>query len=101
MTHDTNTHIDDTTPRRLGLRGLVTKLTRREAPIRLDRRAGFAAAALAVSALSAVFFLVADGLPLLLVGRVVSGLSASIFTGTATATLLDSLRRGGEPEQCR
>ncbi len=154
MTHDTNTHIDDTTPRRLGLRGLVTKLTWRKAPIRLDRRAGFAAAALAlsvgmmgttlptplyvlyrqqfglselmitvvfatyaagvitslllfgrlsdqvgrrpvllaalaISALSAVFFLVADGLPLLLAGRVVSGLSAGIFTGTATATLLD------------
>jgi MFS family permease len=44
---------------------------------------------LALSALSAVCFLIATGLPLLLVGRVLSGLSAGIFTGTATATLLD------------
>jgi MFS family permease len=44
---------------------------------------------LALAALSAVAFLVADGLPLLIVGRVLSGLSAGIFTGTATATLVD------------
>jgi MFS family permease len=44
---------------------------------------------LAFSALSAVAFLLAHGLGLLLVGRVLSGLSAGIFTGTATATLLD------------
>jgi MFS family permease len=44
---------------------------------------------LALSALSAVCFLTANGLPLLLVGRVLSGLSAGIFTGTATATLVD------------
>jgi MFS family permease len=44
---------------------------------------------LAVAALSAVAFLLADGLALLIVGRVLSGLSAGIFTGTATATLLD------------
>ncbi len=44
---------------------------------------------LALSALSAACFLTADGLPLLLVGRVLSGLSAGIFTGTATATLVD------------
>jgi MFS family permease len=44
---------------------------------------------LILSALSAVCFLVADGLPLLLVGRVLSGLSAGVFTGTATATLID------------
>jgi MFS family permease len=44
---------------------------------------------LALAALSAVAFLIADGLPLLLVGRILSGLSAGIFTGTATATLLD------------
>jgi MFS family permease len=44
---------------------------------------------LALSALSAVVFLVADGLPLLLVGRILSGFSAGIFTGTATATLVD------------
>ena len=44
---------------------------------------------LALSALSAMCFLTATGLPLLLAGRVLSGLSAGIFTGTATATLLD------------
>ena len=44
---------------------------------------------LALSALSAVVFLVADDLALLLVGRVLSGFSAGIFTGTATATLVD------------
>jgi MFS family permease len=44
---------------------------------------------LALAALSAIAFLLADGLALLIVGRVLSGLSAGIFTGTATATLLD------------
>ena len=44
---------------------------------------------LALSALSAVCFLTATGLPLLMTGRVLSGLSAGIFTGTATATLID------------
>jgi MFS family permease len=44
---------------------------------------------LALSALSAVAFLAANGLALLLLGRVLSGLSAGIFTGTATATLVD------------
>lgn len=44
---------------------------------------------LAFSALSAVVFLLAQGLAPLLVGRVLSGFSAGIFTGTATATLLD------------
>ena len=43
----------------------------------------------ALSALSAVAFLLAQGLAPLLIGRVLSGLSAGIFTGTATATLLD------------
>jgi MFS family permease len=53
--------------------------------------------ALALSALSAVAFLVAQGVGLLLVGRVLSGLSAGIFTGTATATLVDLAppERGG------
>lgn len=46
-------------------------------------------AGIALSALSAVAFLVEGGLPALLVGRVLSGLSAGLFTGTATATLLD------------
>ena len=44
---------------------------------------------LALSALSAVAFLLAQGLGLLLVGRVLSGLSAGMFLGTATATLVD------------
>ncbi|HEX3239706.1 MAG TPA: MFS transporter [Solirubrobacterales bacterium] len=46
-------------------------------------------AGLALSALSAVAFLLAQGLAPLLVGRLLSGLSAGIFTGTATATLVD------------
>jgi MFS family permease len=45
--------------------------------------------ALAASALSAVCFLTSAGLPLLLIGRLVSGLAAGVFTGTATATLID------------
>jgi predicted MFS family arabinose efflux permease len=45
--------------------------------------------ALGLSALSAGVFLLADSLPLLLTGRIISGLSAGIFTGTATATLVD------------
>src|SRR4051794_35306973 len=45
--------------------------------------------ALALAGLSALAFLLADGLPLLLVGRILSGLTAGIFTGTATATLVD------------
>lgn len=49
---------------------------------------------LACSALSAVAFLLAQGLPLLYVGRVLSGLSAGIFTGTATATLVDLAGEG-------
>jgi MFS family permease len=39
---------------------------------------------------SAVVFLVADSVPLLLVGRVLSGLSAGIFTGTATAAVIEA-----------
>ena len=42
-----------------------------------------------LSAASAVVFLLAGGLPTLLVGRVLSGLSAGVFTGNATAALLD------------
>jgi MFS family permease len=38
---------------------------------------------------------IASGLPLLLAGRVISGLSAGIFTGTATATLIDLAPAGG------
>ena len=46
-------------------------------------------AGLACSAISAVAFLAAKGLALLLVGRVLSGLSVGIFVGTATAALVD------------
>ncbi len=49
---------------------------------------------LAFSALSAGCFLLAHGLPLLLVGRFLSGLSAGIFSGTATATLVDLAPEG-------
>ena len=49
---------------------------------------------LAFSALSAVLFLFADSLAPIYAGRVVSGLSAGIFTGTATAMLVD-LAPGG------
>jgi MFS family permease len=52
-------------------------------------------AGLALSALSAVTFVLANGLGLLLLGRALSGLSAGIFTGTATATLLDLAPRNG------
>jgi hypothetical protein len=41
------------------------------------------------SALSAVVFLLAQGLTLLFIGRVLSGLAAGTFTGTATAMLVD------------
>jgi MFS family permease len=44
---------------------------------------------LVMSALSAVVFLLAQGLAPLLAGRFLSGLSAGIFTGTATAALVD------------
>jgi len=39
---------------------------------------------------SALVFLVADSVPLLLVGRVLSGLSAGIFSGTATAAVIEA-----------
>jgi MFS family permease len=50
---------------------------------------------LVLSALSGVTFLLADNLGVLLLGRALSGLSAGIFTGTATATLLDLAPAGG------
>jgi MFS family permease len=51
---------------------------------------------LTCSALSAVAFLLDQGLALLIVGRVMSGLSAGIFTGTATAALMDLAGTGQE-----
>jgi predicted MFS family arabinose efflux permease len=50
---------------------------------------------LALSALSAVAFLALHGLGLILVGRLVSGLSAGVFTGTATAAIADLAGPGG------
>jgi len=50
--------------------------------------AGFALA-------SGVVFLFADDVPLLLLGRVLSGLSAGVFTGTATAAIVET----SPPEQ--
>ncbi len=44
---------------------------------------------LALAAISSIVFLLAHGLAALFLGRVLSGLSAGIFTGTATAALLD------------
>jgi MFS family permease len=40
--------------------------------------------------LSAAVFLFADDVPLLLVGRLLSGLSAGVFTGTATAAVIEA-----------
>ncbi|MET7613958.1 MFS transporter, partial [Streptomyces seoulensis] len=45
--------------------------------------------ALVLSALSAVCFLLEGGLPLLYLGRVLSGFSAGLFSGTGTAVVLD------------
>lgn len=39
---------------------------------------------------SAVVFLLADSVPVLLVGRALSGLSAGLFTGTATAAVIEA-----------
>ncbi len=46
-------------------------------------------AGLVAAALSDVLFLVSDNLTLLLVARVVSGISAGIFTGTATVAVIE------------
>lgn len=48
------------------------------------------AAGLVAAVASAVVFLTADSVPLLLVGRVLSGLSAGLFTGTATAAVIEA-----------
>jgi MFS family permease len=48
----------------------------------------------AFALVSAVVFLFADDIPLLLIGRVLSGLSAGIFTGTATAAVVEAAPRG-------
>ncbi|MBE7187077.1 MAG: MFS transporter [Jatrophihabitans endophyticus] len=51
---------------------------------------------LALSALSAVAFVLPSALGWLFVGRFLSGLSAGVFTGTATATLIDLAPDGGK-----
>jgi MFS family permease len=56
----------------------------------IGRRPMLLAGAMAALA-SAVVFLVADDVPLLLVGRLLSGLSAGIFTGTATAAVIEAV----------
>jgi MFS family permease len=53
---------------------------------------------LAFAALSAVAFLLAHDLPLLFVGRVLSGFSAGIFIGSATATLVELAPRERGPQ---
>lgn len=47
-------------------------------------------AGIGFAVLSAIVFLVADSVPVLLVGRVLSGLSAGLFTGTATAAVIEA-----------
>ncbi|MCG7597139.1 MFS transporter [Mycobacterium sp. PSTR-4-N] len=47
-------------------------------------------AGIAMAAASAVVFVLADSVPELLVGRVLSGLSAGLFTGTATAAVIEA-----------
>lgn len=51
-------------------------------------------AGIAFAVVSAAVFLVADDVPLLLVGRLFSGLSAGIFTGTATAAVIEAAPEG-------
>ncbi len=55
------------------------------------------AAALTASALSTVAFIVAPGPGVLLAARVLSGLSAGLMTGTATAMLAELTRAQGNP----
>src|SRR5699024_5546297 len=52
------------------------------------------AGGLAFSAASAVAFLVGGGLVALLIGRVFSGISAGIFTGTATVAVVELAPEG-------
>ncbi|MFB1298719.1 MFS transporter [Mycobacterium sp. pW049] len=47
-------------------------------------------AGVVLAVFSAAAFLTADGVPQLLVGRALSGLSAGIFTGTATAAIIEA-----------
>jgi MFS family permease len=67
---------------------LIALLTFGQLSDRVGRRPVLLAG-IGLSVLSAVAFLVQGGLPLLFIGRVLSGLSAGLFTGTATAAMLD------------
>jgi MFS family permease len=49
---------------------------------------------LVLAAISSAIFLIPGDVPTLFVGRVLSGISAGIFTGTATATLVDLAPEG-------
>jgi MFS family permease len=53
---------------------------------------------LAVAAVSSAVFLIPGDVPSLFVGRVLSGLSAGMFTGTATATLVDLAPEGRQQQ---
>jgi len=53
-------------------------------------------AGLGFAALSALCFLLEGGLPLLYLGRLMSGLSAGLFTGTATAYVMELAPAGKE-----
>ena len=48
-------------------------------------------AAVAFAAASAAVFLIADSVPVLLLGRLLSGFSAGVATGTATAAIVESV----------
>ena len=52
------------------------------------------ATAIGLSIISAVTFILAPGVGWLFLGRVLSGLSAGLMTGTATAALTETARRG-------
>ncbi|MDC0611131.1 MFS transporter [Vibrio sp.] len=53
-------------------------------------------AGLAFAVLSDIIFMFAQGLPLILVGRVLSGISAGLFASTATAAIMDLVPKGHE-----
>jgi MFS family permease len=55
----------------------------------VDGRRPVLLACVGLSALSSVLFLLANGLPLLFVARLISGFSAGLVSPTATATLVD------------
>ena len=70
--------------------GVLFALIVVRALVRRHRQAARAAGRVSIALLSAVVFLFADSVPLLLVGRVLSGFSAGVFTGTATAAVIEA-----------